>query len=218
MINGDLFGDAAAGASEPQRIAQDAVILRGFALPNAAVLLAAVSEIAKVSPFRHLMTPGGRQMSVGMTNAGSLGWVSDRQGYRYQSLDPQTGKPWPTLPRPLLDMAGGAAKAAGFSGFIPDVCLINRYLPGTRMGLHQDRDEADLDQPIVSVSLGLPATFLFGGLARNDRPLRTCLFDGDVVVWGGAARLAFHGVLPLKPGDHPTLGAVRLNLTFRRAG
>lgn len=218
MTTGDLFGDSSASAGDPEPLATDAVILRGFAMAGATVLLEAVTEISTISPFRQLLTPGGRQMSVAMTNAGSLGWVSDRRGYRYQSLDPQTGKPWPPMAPALAILAGRAAAAAGFAGFVPDGCLINRYLPGTRMGLHQDRDEVDFSQPIVSVSLGLPAIFLFGGLARRDRPLRARLSHGDVVVWGGTARLAHHGIMPLESGDHPVLGACRLNLTFRRAG
>jgi alkylated DNA repair protein (DNA oxidative demethylase) len=217
-MTGDLFDDTHASESEVESIATNAMVLRRFALAEAAVLIQAVSDISIVSPFRHLLTPGGRRMSVATTNAGSLGWVSDHRGYRYQARDPQTGRPWPALPQALLDLAGRAAVAAGFEPFAPDVCLINRYVPGTRMGLHQDRDETDFDQPIVSVSLGIPATFLFGGAKRSDRPRQVRLLHGDVVVWGGATRLAFHGVQPLKQGHHPMLGATRVNLTFRCAG
>lgn len=214
-MTADLFGYTQADG--PEAIGKDAVILRGFASVDAPTLLQAVTDVAAISPFRHLLTPGGLRMSVAMTNAGSLGWVSDRRGYRYQSIDPQTGQPWPRLSQALLDLAGRAAATAGFEAFVPDVCLINRYVPGTRLSLHQDRDENDFDQPIVSVSLGIPAIFLFGGLARHERPLRAWLSHGDVVVWGRSARLAYHGVLPLKPDHHPVLGATRINLTFRCA-
>jgi alkylated DNA repair protein (DNA oxidative demethylase) len=218
VSTGDLFGDLSCTSDGAEQLGADAVILRGFALAEADAIVEAVTAISAVSPFRQLLTPGGRRMSVAMTNAGALGWVSDDRGYRYQAVDPQTGQPWPALPRSLLTLAGRAAATAGFAEFAADVCLINRYLPGARMGLHQDRDEADFGHPIVSVSLGLAATFLFGGLTRTERPLRTCLSHGDVVAWGGDARLAYHGVMPLKPGHHPKLGACRLNLTFRRAG
>ncbi|KRE89122.1 alpha-ketoglutarate-dependent dioxygenase [Frateuria sp. Soil773] len=215
-MNLDLFAPSAERRDEP--LCDGAVVLRGFALDDAAALLRAIDAIAAQAPFRHLVTPGGFRMSVGMTNAGPLGWVSDRRGYRYDPVDPESGRPWPALAPSFLHLAGAAAAQAGFDGFVPDACLVNRYVPGTRLSLHQDRDERDLGQPIVSVSLGLPATFLFGGMQRTDRQRRVPLAHGDVAVWGGPARLRFHGVLPLKPGHHPSLGECRINLTFRRAG
>jgi len=169
------------------------------------------------APLRHMVTSRGFHMSVAMTNAGPRGWVSDRRGYRYSAVDPETQQPWPDLPAALRTLAQSAALAAGFPDFQPDACLINRYVPGARMSLHQDRDEADFSQPIVSVSLGLPATFQLGGLQRQDKTQRISLEHGDVLVWGGPARLRFHGVLPLKAGVHPLLGEQRINLTFRRA-
>lgn len=193
-------------------------MLRGFALPRMSRLLGAVDEVARRAPFRHMVTPGGFAMSVALTNCGALGWTSDRRGYRYAPADPDTGQPWPPMPAVLLELAREAAAQAGFPGFVPDACLVNRYLPGARLSLHQDRNERDFSAPIVSVSLGLPAVFLFGGDARSDRAARVPLFHGDVAVWGGADRLRFHGVLQLKPGEHPLLGARRINLTFRKAG
>lgn len=165
-----------------------------------------------------MITPGGFTMSVGLTNCGALGWTTDRRGYRYTRADPMTGKPWPAMPPLLMDLAGAAAEGAGFRGFEPDACLVNRYTPGARLTLHQDKNEKDFDAPIVSVSLGMTATFLFGGLKRADRTRRIALDHGDVVVWGGEDRLRFHGVLPLKGDAHALLGHERLNLTFRKAG
>ena len=193
-------------------------MLRGFARAQEAALLAGLGPVIEQAPLRHWVTPGGYRMSVAMSNCGPLGWVSDRSGYRYAALDPESDRPWPPLPTPFLGLARRAAAAAGFTGFEPDACLVNRYEPGTRLSLHQDRDERDYSAPIVSVSLGLPAVFLFGGLRRSEPAARVPLGHGDVVVWGGPARLRFHGVLPLKPGDHPRLGERRFNLTFRRAG
>ena len=198
-------------------MAPGAVVLRGFALDQAEALVQAAQQVMTAAPLRHLVTPGGRAMSVGMTNCGALGWTSSRMGYRYSPADPLSGQPWPPLPACFADLARRAAAEAGFDGFAPDACLINRYEPGTRLSLHQDRDESDLGAPIVSVSLGLPAVFLFGGLQRSDRTARYRLVHGDVAVWGGASRLAFHGVAPLADGDHPSLGRQRINLTFRRA-
>lgn len=212
-----LFDEPPPRYAAPEPIAPGAVLLRGFALDHAEALIQAAQQVIEAAPFRHLMTPGGRAMSVGMTNCGALGWTSSRTGYRYTSTDPLTGQPWPPMPACFADLATWAATEAGFDNFRPDACLINRYEPGARMSLHQDRDESDLDAPIVSVSLGLPAVFLFGGLQRADRPARWQLAHGDVVVWGGASRLAFHGVAPLADGDHPRLGRQRINLTFRRA-
>jgi DNA oxidative demethylase len=218
MITTDLFPAASEPSRRDEILCTGAVVLRGFALPNERPLLRAIETIAAQAPFRHLITPGGFRMSVGMTNAGSLGWVSDRRGYRYDPIDPDSGKPWPGVPDVFLELAGTAAARAGFSGFVPDACLVNRYEPGTRLTLHQDRNERDFSQPIVSVSLGIPAVFLFGGMQRTDRALRVPLAHGDVVVWGGPARLRYHGVLPLKPNHHEALGECRINLTFRRAG
>ncbi|HEY1892355.1 MAG TPA: DNA oxidative demethylase AlkB [Steroidobacteraceae bacterium] len=190
--------------------------LPGFALPFEQELLAGINRIAAAAPLRHMLTPGGQRMSAAMTNSGEVGWVTDRKGYRYDRLDPERLQPWPPLPEPFVRLAALAAREAGFT-FRPDVCLINRYEPGARMSLHQDRDERDFSAPIVSVSLGLGATFLFGGLKRSDRPHRLPLVHGDVLVWGGANRLAYHGVAPLADGQHPTVGRVRFNLTMRKA-
>lgn len=211
----DLFDPHPDPGTEP--LADGALVLRGFARARDHALLDAVDAVAAASPFRHLVTPRGFALSVAMTNCGALGWVSDRRGYRYERLDPLTGRPWPVLPPALRALAGRAAAEAGFPGFDPDACLVNRYAVGTRLSLHQDRDERDLRQPIVSVSLGIPATFLFGGLERGERPRRVPLVHGDVVVWGGASRLRHHGIAPLKPARHPRLGECRINLTFRRA-
>jgi len=193
-----------------------AMLLRGFADSEAPLLLEEVTRIAKVAAFRHLIVPGGHTMSVAMTNCGRVGWVSDRTGYRYDPLDPDTGAPWPTMPAAFLDLAQRAAAEAGFASYDPDACLINRYVAGAKLSLHQDRDEKDAWAPIVSVSLGLPATFLWGGKRRSDPVRRLRLESGDVVVWGGPARFVYHGVAPLKHGDHPLTGAARINLTFRK--
>lgn len=200
-----------------ESLAQGAVLLRGFALNAGDELLAAIRQVSEAAPFRHMVTPGGFTMSVGMTNCGSVGWVTDRTGYRYDAVDPVSGKPWPPMPPAFSDLAGMAAAEAGFERFAPDACLINRYEPGTKLSLHQDKNEADFTAPIVSVSLGLTAVFLFGGLSRSDRQLRIRMNHGDVAVWGGPARLSYHGVMPLKEGWHPALGRQRLNLTLRKA-
>jgi alkylated DNA repair protein (DNA oxidative demethylase) len=211
----DLFTDGPERKTE--KLDEGALLLRGFAEGMAADLLAEIDRITAAAPFRHLVTPGGFRMSVAMTNCGDFGWVSDRRGYRYDPLDPESGRPWPPMPPLFLDLATRAAAAAGYPGFRSDVCLINRYTPGTRLTLHQDKDEGDFTHPIVSISLGLPAVFLWGGLARTDKARRIPLSHGDVVVWGGASRLRYHGIAPLKEGSHPLLGTQRLNLTFRRA-
>jgi alkylated DNA repair protein (DNA oxidative demethylase) len=200
-----------------ERIANGAFLLQGFALDNVTALLTEIEHIETAAEFRHLETPGGFSMSVAMTNCGALGWVSDRRGYRYTTHDPLSGQPWPPMPALFSELAESAARAAGFERFKPDACLVNRYVPGARLTLHQDRDEDDFNAPIVSVSLGLPAVFLFGGNLRKDKHRRIPLRHGDVVVWGGPARLYHHGVLPLKDGHHPVLGRQRVNLTFRRA-
>ena len=192
-------------------------MLRGFARPVESELLAALREIESQAPFRRMFTPGGHQMSVAMTNCGCYGWVTDIGGYRYDGIDPDSGKTWPSMPPVFFELAGSAAREAGFAGFAPEACLINRYEPGAKMSLHQDRDEKDFSAPIVSVSLGLPAIFLFGGPKRSDKTQRYRLTHGDVVVWGGPSRLFFHGVAPLADGAHATLGRQRINLTFRKA-
>jgi len=199
-----------------ERLEEGAVLLRGFATHDAPALIAAVTEIARTAPFRHLVTPGGYTMSVAMTNSGRVGWVSDRTGYRYDPIDPATGSPWPHLPAPFLDVAIRAAAEGGFPHYDPDACLINRYVAGSKLGLHQDRDEKDAWAPIVSVSLGLPAVFLWGGKRRTDPVRRLRVESGDVAVWGGPARFVYHGVAPLKEGSHPLTGATRINLTFRK--
>jgi DNA oxidative demethylase len=211
-----LFEDE--GSSDVYALAPGAVLLRGFAQAETAALVAALEGILAKAPLRHMVTPGGLRMSVAMTNCGLLGWVSDRRGYRYDCLDPHSGKPWPLMPAVFMALARRAAAQAGYEGFAPDVCLINHYAPGAKLSLHQDRDEQDFGAPIVSVSLGLPAVFLFGGQRRTDPQQRINLLHGDVVVWGGPSRRNFHGVLPLKDGLHPLLGACRVNLTFRKAG
>lgn len=192
--------------------------LPGFACASEAELIEAIRKIAADAPFRQMSTPGGKLMSVAMTNCGEAGWVTDRRGYRYSATDPESGAPWPAMPPVFSSLAQKAAAVAGFARFQPDACLINRYIVGAKMTLHQDRDEADFSAPIVSVSLGLPAIFLWGGATRAEKPARIALPSGDVVVWGGAARLNFHGILPLRDGIHPVLGRVRINLTFRKAG
>jgi alkylated DNA repair protein (DNA oxidative demethylase) len=193
------------------------MVLRGFALPHAQALVDDTGMIAMAAPFRHMKTPGGLTMSVAMTNCGPLGWVTDSHGYRYATHDPVTGALWPEMPDSWRALASQAAARAGFAGFDPDACLINRYVPGARMALHQDRDERDMQQPIVSVSLGLPVMFQFGGMQRSHPARRVPLLHGDVVVWGGAARLRYHGVLTLKTGEHSLTGETRINLTFRKA-
>ena len=200
-----------------ERLSEAAVVLRGFATNIVAGLAAEVDGITAVVPFRNMVTPGGFRMSVAMTNCGRAGWVTDRKGYRYEPRDPITGKPWPALPDLFLHLAASAAAAAGYPDFEPDACLINLYKPETRLSLHRDENERDLTAPIVSVSLGLPATFLFGGNRRSDRPQRILLLSGDVVVWGGADRLVYHGVAPIAEGEDPLTGNRRINLTFRKA-
>jgi DNA oxidative demethylase len=211
----DLF-DTLANATH-ENIGTGAMLLRGQALPFETELLAALQDITTASPFRHMTTPGGFVMSVAMTNCGAAGWVTDRTGYRYDPIDPQTGQPWPALPDSFRALAVAAATAAGYPRFMPDACLINRYEVGARLTLHQDKNERDFGQPIVSVSLGLPATFQFGGLKRNDPVRKFGLRHGDVVVWGGPSRLFYHGVTELKDGEHDKLGRMRINLTFRHA-
>jgi alkylated DNA repair protein (DNA oxidative demethylase) len=211
------LGDLLSCLDPAESIGERAVVLRGFAQRRAGALVDAVTKIAAAAPFRNMVTPGGFRMSVAMTNCGRAGWVTDRKGYRYEPTDPMTGQAWPAIPQSFRDLAAHAADAAGFPGFAPDACLINRYEPGTRLSLHRDENERDLTAPIVSVSLGLPAVFLFGGNSRSDRPRRIALESGDVVVWGGPDRLVYHGVAPLAEGNDPLTGQCRINLTFRKA-
>lgn len=213
MATGDLFTDLTQGNIP---LSQDGVILRGFALSEISSLVAEIGTIAAQSPFRHMTTPGGYRMSVAITNCGDFGWVTDRRGYRYDTVDPESNKPWPALPSSFLTLAQRAAGIAGFPDFHPTCCLVNRYEPGAKLSLHQDKDETDFSAPIVSVSLGLPATFLFGGARRNDKARRFRLNSGDVAVWGGASRLFFHGVDTLAEGTDPLTGRHRFNLTFRK--
>lgn len=210
----DLFENERLGGR--QRLGQQAFVLQGFATAVAGDLFAQIELIAAISPFRHMITPGGFTMSVALTNCGALGWTSDRRGYRYTSIDPTTERPWPGMPKEFLHLANSAANEAGFCNFLPDACLINQYVPGTKLSLHQDKDELDFDAPIVSVSLGIPAIFQFGGFERSDPKIKVPLFHGDVVVWGGVDRLRYHGVLPIKPNIHCLTGEKRINLTFRK--
>jgi DNA oxidative demethylase len=205
--------------SEPRDLvlAPGAVVLGGFARPAESELAEAVRQVTALAPFRHMLTPGGKRMSAAMSNCGTFGWVTDRAGYRYASEDPESGRAWPPMPEAIFALAAAAAARAGYAGFAPEACLVNRYEPGARLTLHQDKDERDYSAPIVSVSLGLPAVFLFGGDRRSDRTLSVRLVHGDVVVWGGPARLRYHGVRPLADGVHPMLGRCRINLTVRKA-
>ncbi|WHS58078.1 DNA oxidative demethylase AlkB [Pseudomonas sp. G2-4] len=215
----DLFADETPTTpGQIERIGEQSFVLRGFALPWQERLLPALETVLQAAPFRQMVTPGGFTMSVALSSCGALGWTTDRSGYRYTTADPQTGQPWPDMPAVFRELAQAAARQAQFEHFEPDSCLINRYVPGARMSLHQDKNERQLTAPIVSMSLGLPAVFQFGGFERSDKSLRIPLFHGDIVVWGGVDRLRYHGVLPLKEGQHPRLGAQRINLTFRTAG
>jgi len=201
-----------------QALAADAWLLRAYALDEAPALLDEIRQVLSIAPLRHMITASGHRMSVAMSNCGALGWVSDKAGYRYAAHDPERGLPWPVMPARFTALAARAAREAGFDNFAPDACLINRYDSGTRLSLHQDKDERDYSQPIVSVSLGVPALFLFGGARRQDKPLRVALEHGDVVVWGGSSRLNFHGVADLAHAHHPLTAHHRFNLTFRKAG
>jgi len=217
MTQLELIEATAPESGATEVLADGAVILRGYAASDALGLMKALESVVAAAPFRHMETPGGYRMSVAMTNCGRVGWITDRKGYRYDPVDPVTNSPWPPLPRALRALASRAAQAAGYAEFEADACLINRYEPGARLSLHQDRNERDLAAPVVSVSLGLPAVFLFGGSRRNQRPQRVGLESGDIVVWGGPSRLAFHGVAALGDGLHPLTGRCRINLTLRRA-
>jgi DNA oxidative demethylase len=211
----DLFNELKPNCQE---IAKDTFLLKGFALTNEAIILTDLVAIISQSPLRHMATPMGFSMSAAMTNCGDLGWIADKNGYRYATLDPNTGKPWSAMPASFLALANQAAKQAEFANFKPDACLVNQYKVGASMGLHQDKNELDFTQPIVSVSLGIPATFQFGGLSRSDKPIKMLLTHGDIVVWGGDSRLKYHGIMPLKSNIHEVLGPYRYNLTFRKAG
>ena len=213
----DLFGGDEPRQTAREEMAEGAFLLRGFALDHEVDLLAAIRAVTIVSPFRRMATPGGHVMSVAMTNCGQAGWVTDRAGYRYDAIDPESGKPWPPMPESFIALAVSAATEAGYCAFRPDACLINRYDPGARLSLHQDKNERDFANPIVSVSLGLPAIFQFGGLTRAAPIRKYALRHGDVAVWGGPSRLSYHGVPVLKEGVHPMVGRMRLNLTLRRA-
>ncbi|HXA72099.1 MAG TPA: DNA oxidative demethylase AlkB [Stellaceae bacterium] len=213
----DLSSAVESSGPPPESMAEGALLLRGKALLFQRDVLAALQAITAQAPFRQMTTPGGYVMSVAMTNCGTAGWVTDRAGYRYDRNDPESGQPWPALPLCFLDLAITAATEAGYSNFVPDACLINRYEPGARLSLHQDKNERDFSNPIVSVSLGLPTTFQFGGLRRTDPVHKFALRHGDVAVWGGPSRLRYHGVPALRNGEHETLGRMRINLTFRSA-
>lgn len=213
----DLFADDTPQPPASEQIGPRSWVLRGFALPLVDRLLPALERVLDQAPFRHMVTPGGHTMSAALSSCGAFGWTTDPQGYAYSRIDPQTGQPWPALPEIFLELAQHAADTAGFPDFVPDACLINRYIPGAKMSLHQDKNERGYEWPVVSVSLGIPAMFLFGGHARSDATQRVPLFHGDVVVWGGEDRLRFHGVMPIKQAEHPQLGEQRINFTFRKA-
>ena len=216
-VTRDLLSGLPDTGASVKKLAEGAMLLKGFAAAEAPALLQALERILAEAPFRHMVTPGGHTMSAAMTNCGEAGWISDRSGYRYDAIDPATQCPWPPMPEVFSDLAARAARTCGFPAFEPDACLVNRYEPGARLTLHQDRNERDFGAPIVSVSLGLPVMFLFGGLRRSDRLRRVRLESGDIAVWGGPARLAYHGVAPLADGDDPLTGRCRINLTLRRA-
>jgi alkylated DNA repair protein (DNA oxidative demethylase) len=213
----DLLSELPPAGNAVEILGPGATLLRGFARDEAPALLDAIAVVAAAAPFRRMVTPGGFTMLVAMTNCGAAGWVTDRKGYRYTARDPETGQTWPPIPAPLLDLATRAAAAGSYPGFAPDACLVNRYEPGTRLTLHQDRNERDAAAPIVSVSLGLPANFLWGGASRSDRPRRVRLESGDIAVWGGPTRMNFHGIDVIAEGEDPLTGRYRYNLTFRKA-
>lgn len=217
MTTLNLFEHTAQCQARQEELCPGAVVLRGFAVQHGTAIFSVLGGITNPAPFRHMITPGGFRMSVAITNCGAYGWTTDRTGYRYDATDPESGRRWPSMPAVFLKLAQDAAASGGFKGFRPDACLINRYEPGARVSLHQDKNERDFRAPIVSVSLGLPAIFLWGGLRRKDKPVRVQLMHGDVMVWGGPSRLRYHGVLPIKEGHHPLAGSYRINLTFRKA-
>jgi len=213
----DLFADDAPQLTATEQIGPQSFVFRGLALPLIDRLLPALEAVLTRAPFRNMITPGGYTMSVALSSCGQFGWTTDRSGYQYTRLDPHTGQPWPPMPDVFMELAQSAAQAAGFADFLPDACLINRYIPGAKLALHQDKDERGYEWPVVSVSLGIPAMFLFGGHARSDATQKVPLFHGDVVVWGGEDRLRYHGVMPIKQAEHPQLGELRINFTFRKA-
>ena len=217
METADLFDDLPESKPRQLNLGEGALLLRGFVKEFDHILLSELEAILAQAPLRHMITPGGFRMSVAMSNCGSVGWVADQRGYRYDAIDPQSGRAWPAMPAVFLDVAKRAAACAGFENFLPDACLINSYEPGARLSLHQDKDERDAGAPIVSVSLGLSAIFLFGGAQRSVRPRRYPLEHGDVVVWGGPSRFNFHGIVPIAEGHHSLTGSRRINLTFRKA-
>ena len=213
----DLFADDAPQLTATEQIGPQSFVFRGLALPLIDRLLPALEAVLTRAPFRNMITPGGYTMSVALSSCGQFGWTTNRSGYQYTRLDPHTGQPWPPMPDVFMELAQSAAQAAGFADFLPDACLINRYIPGAKLALHQDKDERGYEWPVVSVSLGIPAMFLFGGHARSDATQKVPLFHGDVVVWGGEDRLRYHGVMPIKQAEHPQLGEQRINFTFRKA-
>jgi alkylated DNA repair protein (DNA oxidative demethylase) len=213
----DLFADDAPQLTATEQIGPQSFVFRGLALPLIDRLLPALEAVLTRAPFRNMITPGGYTMSVALSSCGQFGWTTDRSGYQYTRLDPHTGQPWPPMPDVFMELAQSAAQAAGFADFIPDACLINRYIPGAKLALHQDKDERGYEWPVVSVSLGIPAMFLFGGHARSDATQKVPLFHGDVVVWGGEDRLRYHGVMPIRQAEHSQLGEQRINFTFRKA-
>lgn len=212
-FSGDLFASHSQGT---EVLGPTACVLRGFVRDEEAQLLTTVQALVAISPWRHMITPGGFRMSVAMTNVGDVGWVADQRGYRYDAMDPLTQARWPAMPASFLDLARRAAEAVGFRSFTPDACLINCYEPGARLSLHRDYDERDAAAPIVSVSLGVAARFIWGGLQRSDVVRRLPLHSGDVVVWGGESRFAYHGIAPVRHSTHPLTGSQRINLTFRK--
>jgi len=216
-MSGQLFDNAGSEGSS-ERLSEGAVLFHARVAADAEAIIDTIREINREAPFRHLVTPGGHTMSVSMTSCGELGWMADRKGYRYTATDPRSDRPWPPMPALFSELASSAAEEAGFHGYVPDACLINRYRPGAKLSLHQDKDERDYAHPVVSFSLGLPATFLWGGFRRKDKSKRLVLEHGDVLVWGGPDRLRYHGIAPLPEGEHPLLGTQRINLTFRKAG
>lgn len=212
----DLFAEMKEINPKRVELGEEAMILRGYASDIAVDLFNDINAIISESPLRKMQTPNGYTMSVQTTSCGSFGWVSDAKGYRYERNDPLTRQPWPAMPSSFIKLANQAASEAGFNNFVPDCCLINHYQAGTKLSLHKDKDERDFTAPIVSVSLGLPAIFLFGGLNRSDPTQRYKLEHGDIAVWGGKSRLVYHGIQPLIDGNHPLTGHSRINITFRK--
>ncbi len=199
------------------QISPDAVLFKAALKPVASSLLEEIRTISGANPFRQRKTPGGQLMSAAMTNCGAWGWVTDADGYRYSDIEPETGRTWLPIPAVWIQWVNLFCQRAGLGTFNPDACLINRYAPGAGMGLHQDKDEKDLAIPIVSFSLGAPVLFRWGGLNRQEPVSEFLLEHGDVLVWGGADRMRFHGVKKLRRYQHPLTGHYRYNLTFRQS-